>query len=294
MSIKDKFLQYLASNRGYSNNTIISYRNDLDQFDYFLSKQYEVNIREAKTNQIKSWMIDLLEKGISTRSVNRKISSLQSFYNYLTKNSYIKINPVEKIVKPSFSKTLPKFINLKDINTLFEKVEFTNDFSGIRDKLIIEVFYSTGIRRSELINLKHSDIDSRQNSIVVSGKGNKKRTIPLIPSCVNSITEYINKKKEKFSIDPSDYLIVTDEGKKLYPEFAYRVVYKYLSQITTFDKKHPHVLRHTFATHLLNNGAELNSIKELLGHENLSATQVYTHNTIEKLKKIYKQAHPRA
>ncbi len=289
------FLHYLSLNKGYSANTVKSYQVDLTQFQDYLSENYpETDIQEAAALQVRSWIVSIMECGIKPRSIRRKVSSLQSFYNYLLNKGSIELNPIEKLTVPKYTAKLPQYINTEDLKTLFDKIDFTDDFEGTRDRLILEMFYSTGIRLSELVNVKHSDIDVGYGTIKVTGKGNKQRIIPLIPALINTLKVYLDKKQKLFPYGRNDYLIVTNKGKIPYTKFIYRVVHKYLGLATTLDKKSPHVLRHTFATHMLNNGAELNSIKEFLGHANLSATQVYTHNTVEKLKKIYKRAHPKA
>ncbi len=291
----NSFLKYLAINKGYSAHTVKSYHTDLVQFHEFLVDFYPgIQCHEASALHIRSWIVAIMDKGIGARSVRRKISSLKSFFNHLIIQADIESNPIEKITIPKFAASLPPYLNNEDINALFEKIDFADDFIGSRDRLILEMLYSTGIRLAELISVKHTDLDAGNITLKVSGKGNKQRIIPVIPSLSKTIIDYIEKKAKLFPCEKNDYLLVTGKGKKLYPKFIYRVVYHYLSLVTTYDKKSPHILRHTFATHMLNNGAELNSIKEFLGHANLSATQVYTHNSVEKLKKVYKQAHPKA
>ncbi len=289
------FLKYLALNKGYSAHTVRSYQTDLLQFYGFLNDVYPgVGVDEAAPLHIRSWVVTIMDEGTGARSVRRKISSLKSFFNYLMIKTGMESNPVEKISIPKFATSLPSYLDTDEMNMLFENIDFSDDFDGLRDKLILEMLYSTGIRLAELITVKHSDIDTGCNNLKVTGKGNKQRIIPLIPALSKTLNDYLDKKERLFSCEIADYLLVTGKGKRTYPKFIYRVVYHYLSLVTTYDKKSPHVLRHTFATHMLNNGAELNSIKEFLGHANISATQVYTHNTVEKLKKIYKQAHPKA
>jgi len=235
-----------------------------------------------------------MEKEYSSLSVNRKISTLKTFYKFMQRQGYIKSNPMDKVVSPKIKKKLPLFIEEKHITALLDDFSFGNDFPGIRNRTIIETFYNTGIRLSELIGIQNFDIDLYNNTIKVLGKRQKERIIPIHSSFAKSLKEYIEIKKSYFTTLDHNYFFVTDKGEKLYEKFVYRVVNKYLTMVTTIEKKSPHVLRHTFATHMLNHGADLNAIKELLGHANLSATQVYTHNTFEKLKTIYKQAHPRA
>jgi integrase/recombinase XerC len=283
---------------------VSAYRNDLDQFFSFLNIQYNISdIRDVTHPMIRSWLVHLMEEKISPRSVNRKLTTLKSFYKFLLKEGRVSINPMRKIISPRTSKKLPSFVEKEKMAMLFETINFGAGFPALRDRLILEILYATGMRLSELINLKETDIDFHQSTLKVLGKRNKERLIPFSNKFADLLKIYLQGKKiylenaefQRSSGNLDDtWLIITDSGKKSYPRFIYRAVTKYLSQVTTLQKISPHVLRHTFATHLLNNGAELNAVKELLGHANLSATQVYTHNTIEKLKTIYKQAHPKA
>ena len=291
----EKFIQYIQYEKRYSIHTITAYKMDLEQFLKFITTEYEISeISEVTHHIVRNWIVSLMENSINPRSVNRKITTLKSYFKFLLKEGVIIINPMQKIVSPKTSKKLPVFVEKEKINLLFDKIEFGNDFIGLRNRLIIETFYMTGIRLSELINLKQMNIDFYNNNIKVLGKRNKERIIPFTNRYKESLEEYI-KSKESLNIKPTDDLLfVNEKGKKIYQKLVYRLVISYLSLVTTIEKKSPHVLRHTFATHLLNNGANLNAIKELLGHANLSATQIYTHNTIEKLTNIYKQAHPRA
>jgi integrase/recombinase XerC len=236
----------------------------------------------------------MMEQKVSARSINRKISTLKSFYKFLMRKGEIKKSPLGKVQSPKTSKRLPVFVELPGIEKLLKEVEFPEGYEGLRDKMIIELFYGTGMRRNELINLKESDVDSYNAQIKVLGKGNKERLIPIHPDLRASIKNFVAEKKRLLENQGEHYLIVSDKGKKLEPTTVYAVVKKYLNLVTTVDKKSPHVLRHTFATHLMNNGADINAVKELLGHTSLAATQVYTHNTIDKLKEIYRQAHPKA
>jgi integrase/recombinase XerC len=240
---------------------------------------------------IRSWMVTLVENGISSRTINRKKSTLQVFYKYLKVKVLIEESPMQKVVAPKVEKRLPHYVKKQDMVSLFSEVEFTNDFSGSRDRLILELFYSTGMRLSELVELK--EVSVLEDSIKVLGKRNKERVIPITSVMKGKIIDYISLKRNEFP-ESTQSLFVTDKGEKLYQKFVYRKVKQYLSLVTSQGKKSPHVLRHTFATHMLDNGAELNAIKEMLGHASLSATQVYTHNSIEKLKNVYKQAHPRS
>ncbi len=301
---KGKFIDYIQYEKRYSPHTVLAYRNDLDQFFSFLNIQYNISdIRDVTHPMIRSWLVHLMEEKISPRSVNRKLTTLKSFYKFLLKEGRVSINPMRKIISPRTSKKLPSFVEKEKMAMLFETINFGAGFPALRDRLILEILYATGMRLSELINLKETDIDFHQSTLKVLGKRNKERLIPFSNKFADLLKIYLQGKKiylenaefQRSSGNLDDtWLIITDSGKKSYPRFIYRAVTKYLSQVTTLQKISPHVLRHTFATHLLNNGAELNAVKELLGHANLSATQVYTHNTIEKLKTIYKQAHPKA
>jgi integrase/recombinase XerC len=288
---RDSFLQYLQYEKRFSNHTLIAYTNDLYQFFEYVLVSYEIKTTEEINHTIvRSWVVSLMEQKVTPRSVNRKISTLKTFYKYLLRQSVVTENPMLKIQAPKTSKRLPVFVEKTNMDMLLDNVEFGEDLEGQRNKLIIELFYATGMRLAELINLRSSDIDLFHSQLKVLGKRNKERIIPFNNQISESIKKYITQKGDL----SHDYLFINKKGKKIYEKFAYRVVNNYLSQVTTLDKKSPHVLRHTFATHMLNNGADLNAIKELLGHANLSATQVYTHNSVEKLKKTHKQAHPRA
>ena len=285
----DVFLNFIKTEKRLSFHTIKSYSSDLKQFSKFLSKEFNINsdINQVTFQTIRSWIVCLLESNINPRSVNRKISVLKSYYKFLLQEGILSYNPMIKIISPKTSKRLPSFVDKDDIQNLLDKVKFENNYIGHRDRLIIECFYVTGIRLSELINIKISDIDFNNNYIKVLGKRNKERLIPLSNNITNKLKKYVNEN------DISEYLF-NNKGKKMYPKLVYRLVKKHLNLVSSIDNKGPHVLRHTFATHMLNNGADINAIKELLGHSNLNATQVYTHNSIEKLKSVYNQAHPRA
>ncbi|MBT5614716.1 MAG: tyrosine-type recombinase/integrase [Flavobacteriales bacterium] len=288
--LKNKFIKYLSAEKRFSEHTITSYSTDLDQFSIFLSEEYQISdeVSEISFQIIRSWIASLLEKGVSPRSVNRKISTLKTYFKFLIRENVISESPMLKIVAPKSKKRLPVFIEENQIEKLLNEVEFDEGFIGERDKLIIELFYVTGIRLSELINIKIFDINFSNSLIKVLGKRNKERLIPLSINIVNELQTFVKKH------NLNNYLFTNLGGTKVYTKLVYRVVKKYIGKISSVNKKSPHILRHTFATHMLNNGADINAIKELLGHANLSATQVYTHNTIEKLKTVYKQAHPRA
>ncbi len=243
-------------------------------------------------------MVELLEEGISSRSVNRKISAFKSYYRFLLREGHIAANPMNKVLSPKSPRHLPGFVEKERMDVLLDEVDFGEDFRGVRNRLIIDLLYQTGMRLSELTGVKEGDVDRHSLNIRVLGKRNKERIIPISILMKEQVERYLQMKGEYLvgeGLEGNEgYFLVTDKGRKLYPKFVYRVVHAYLSLVTTLDRKSPHVLRHTFATHMLNEGAELNAIKELLGHASLAATQVYTHNTFEKLKKAYKQAHPRA
>lgn len=293
MYIED-FLKYLEFEKRYSPHTITSYSTDLIQFKDFISSGLEkLPLEEIGYKIVRLFILSQIEVGVDNKSVTRKISTLKSYFKFLQKQGYISNNPMLKIITPKLSKKLPVFIDEEKIADLLNGKYFDEGFSGVRNRLIIELFYLTGIRLAELVNLNVSDLDDYNNTIKVLGKGNKERIIPVTKNIIKLFQEYFAE-CEKANLKLDGKIFVTEKGNNIYPKLVYRVVNDYLDKITTIEKKSPHVLRHTFATHMLNNGADLNSIKELLGHSSLAATQVYTHNTIEKLKSIYKQAHPRA
>ena len=289
------FLDYLKYQKRYSPHTIISYKNDLDAFFVFLQYQFGENmLSDIKTAFIRSWLAELKQQGMESKTINRKISTLKSFFKYQLRQQTITVSPMAAIISPKISKRLPQFVDKKDITTLFTHVEFPDSWEGKTERLILELLYNTGIRQAELIGLKVTDISKDNSTIKVLGKGNKERIIPVNNKLMNYLQEYMVDKRKLHEMYDKTFLLVTAAGKKLYPRYVYNAVNKYLARVTTIDKKSPHVLRHTFATHLMNNGAELNAVKELLGHSSLAATQIYTHNTIEKLKDIHKKAHPKA
>lgn len=291
---KEAFTNFLRFEKRLSPHSVIAYTNDLDQFYIYLKDAYSLkDIKEVNPSMIRSWIMSLMENKISARSVNRKISTLKSYYKYLLREKVLEINPMNKIQSPKNPKRLPVFVEESKMNALIEDVEFKDDFEGRRNLLIIELLYSTGMRRIELVNLKETDINFRNSTVKMLGKRNKERIIPLSPGIVELIQEYIAQRNISVKAK-DDYLFLTEKGNHIYPGAVYRIVKGSLEKVTTLAKRSPHVLRHTFATHLLNNGANLNAIKELLGHANLAATQIYTHNTIGKLKSVYSKAHPKA
>lgn len=292
--ILKKFIDYLQFEKRYSKHTILAYSTDLEQFFRFVKEVFDTDkIEEVDHQHIRQWIVALMESDISSVSINRKLSSLKSFLRFNIRAGLIEKNPASRIQAPKQAKKLPVFVNQKQIKTLFEDIPFPDGFIGHRDKLILECFYALGLRRAELINLQEHDFSLAQQTVKVLGKGRKERVIPFDKQLLNSIERYLLEKKAFLDIETNVFFI-TEKSKPLSPEMVYQIVNKYLSLITSLKKKSPHVLRHTFATHLLNNGADINAIKELLGHSSLAATQIYTHNDMQKLKSIYKQAHPKA
>jgi len=295
MDHKESFLQYLKIEKRYSPLTVRSYLNDLDQFDKYLNLQGSSGKpEEIGYHDVRSWIVSLIENGYSPVSIHRKISSLRVFYRYLRRVGQVTNDPLEKVVLPKIRKRLPVFVDEESLGKLLDEYEFGDDFDGIRNRTIIEMLYTTGMRRAELTGLRDADVDISGASVKVTGKRNKQRIIPLLKPFTAKLENYVRIRSEKFPDFSPEWFFVGNRGNKLYDKYVYNTVRKYLSMVTTIERKGPHILRHTFATHMLNNGADLNSIKEFLGHANLSATQIYTHNSFEKLRKIYKQAHPRA
>ncbi len=292
----EEFLDYLKFEKRYATNTLIAYKKDLEQFHTYINTMYgEMTVEQITHLMIRSWIVSQMEEGLNTISINRKISAVKTYYKYLLKNSKIKINPFNKIISPKIKKKLPVFVEESKMKTLLLSLQNSITFTDKRNQLIIELFYVTGIRLSELINIKEVNIDLINLTLKVLGKRNKERNIPFSSSLKKLICEYNIIKEDTFKgIEVSNFFFLRENGKKMYSMFVYNIIFHYLCSVTTIRKKSPHVLRHTFATHMLNNGADINVIKEFLGHSNLSATQIYTHNTIESLKKVYKQAHPKA
>lgn len=292
MNYKESFLQYLAVEKRYSPLTVRSYSIDLDQFAIYLSEHgLSDNLAEVTSSDIRSWVVSMFKDEYTSSSVHRKISCLRVFYHYLRKEGIIRRDPLEKVVLPKRKKALPAFVEEKAMSDLLDIYDFGEGFPASRDRAVLEMLYLTGMRRAELIGLKCSDVDLSEGMIKVTGKRNKQRIIPIVIPFRKRLEEYTAARNEFAGNE--GWFFVTDKGNKLYDKFVYNIVNRYLSMVTTIEKKSPHVLRHTFATHMLNRGADLNSIKELLGHANLSATQIYTHNTFEKLKELYANKHPR-
>jgi len=289
------FTKYIQLERRYSIHTVEAYNRDLNQFQEFLDQIHFINIVKAEYPHIREWVVYLNNQEISNRSINRKITTLKSFYKYQLISQNIEVNPASKVNVLKTEKKLPEFVDEENMNFLLEKVEFTDDYIGVLSKTILDLFYGTGMRVEELVNLKQKNVDKVNLQVKVLGKRNKERIIPVSNQLMQQLILYSNYRNESISnAESSEYLFLTKNGNKIYKKLVYRQVNYYLSLVTTSSKKSPHVLRHTFATHLLNKGADLNAIKEILGHASLSATQIYTHNSIEKLKNVYKQAHPKA
>ncbi|HVG41183.1 MAG TPA: tyrosine-type recombinase/integrase [Chitinophagaceae bacterium] len=289
------FFDYLKFEKRYSQHTIVAYQTDLASFFDFVTTQYgHTPLQELSHTYIRSWLATLKDEGLSAKSIARKISTLKSFFKYQIKTGLLQQSPMGKVVTPKIEKRLPNFIADKDIKTLFDHVEFPDTLKGQTERLILLLFYQTGIRLSEAIGLKESGINFSNNTIKVLGKGSKERIIPLNPELQKEIKNYLERKKADLPGLATDVVLVTKKGAALAPRGVYNAVKYYLNQVTTIEKRSPHVLRHTFATHLTNNGADLNAVKELLGHSSLAATQVYTHNSIDRLKGIHQKAHPKA
>jgi len=293
MSFKP-FTDYLLLEKKYSPLTINAYQKDLESFQEFNKDEFnEDNIKTVNYSQIRSWIIFLVEKGIANRSINRKVSSLNTYYKFLLKIDGLKINPLAKHRALKTSKKVQIPFSENEINTVLDDFNFDDSFEGVRDKLIIELLYSTGIRRIELVQLRSVDIDVSNSTLKVLGKRNKERLLPLINTVIETIKRYLIERQELQIINDKAYLFLTKKGNKIYETLVYRIINDYFSRASTKVKKSPHILRHSFATHLLNQGADLNAVKELLGHSSLAATQIYTHNSIAELKKVYAKTHPR-
>lgn len=292
MDYVQKFIRYLKFEKRYSVHTQKAYEADVIQFKDFLETEYETFVDEASDVMIRSWIISRIESSSSKRSLNRKLSSLRQFYKYLLRNGFIESNPMLRILSMKIDKKIPSFISEKEMRVLLEGLEYSDDYEGLRDKAVLQMFYHTGIRLSELIDLKVEDIDFSQKHVKVFGKRSKERIIPLLHEHLSDLISYLKERKALFGTTKGP-LFLTISGNVLYPKLVYRFVNSYLSRVTSVSQRSPHVLRHAFATHMLNDGADLNAVKEVLGHVSLSSTQIYTHSSVEQLKKVYKQAHPR-
>ena len=290
----DSFLKYLQLEKAYSDKTIVSYRNDLIQFEMFF-KEIDENLDYLVVDAdiIRMWIISLMDQKYTSTSVNRKLSSLRSFYRFLLRKKVVKVNPLLKINGPKNKKKLPSFLREKDMDRLLDETSFGEGFAGDRDRLILEMFYETGIRLSELIGMNVDDVDFLNLQIKVTGKRNKQRIIPFGQELADDLKTYLRQRNETCSTG-EEALFILENGKRMYPDSVYKIVKRNLSRVVSLKKRSPHVLRHTFATSMLNGQADLESVKELLGHQSLTTTEIYTHTTFEELKKVYKQAHPRA
>ncbi len=293
MNTKESFIRYIGAEKRYSRHTLTSYSRDIDQFVGWLAVNHpDVTLADVRQAEVRGWMISLLEGGYAASTVHRKMSAVRSLFRYMRRHGTGGSDPMEGLRLPAIPRRLPQFVAEEALEKLLDEYRFGDNFSGIRDHTVIEFLYLTGMRRSELINLRDGDVDLSAGQVRVMGKRDKQRVIPLAPGFAKSLENYKRLRDEEGLT--GEWFMVTDRGNKMYDKAVYNIVNRYLEMVTTIEKRSPHVLRHTFATHLLNRGADLNSIKELLGHASLSATQIYTHTTFEKLKKIYKQAHPRA
>lgn len=290
----ESFLNYIRYEKRFSQHTLVAYQGDLQQFFQFIDESFDpIPFKEIQYQHIRSWLVDLIHRKLDARSVNRKLTALRSYYKFLLREGHVSENPLLKVKAPKVSKKLPVFLEGSKMATLLDGLESQTDFQGLTERVILETFYSTGMRLSELINVLSVNVDLHNCCVKVFGKRNKERLIPFSNRMKLLFEHYMSERNALFS-DTEPWLFVDGKGKKMYPKLVYHLVKKNLASVTTLQKKSPHILRHTFATHMLDSGADINAIKELLGHASLSATQVYTHNTIEKLKNIYKQAHPRA
>ena len=292
--LKESFLEYLELEKNYSDKTVISYESDLREFEGYLKGVSEdLDLLAVDADLVRGWVVSLMDRGFASTSVNRKLSSLRSFYRYLLKRGYVTVDPVAKVQGPKVKKPLPVFVKEADMDRLLDQVDFGSGFEGVRDRLIIEMFYLTGMRRSELVNLREGDVDFSACVIKVTGKRNKQRLIPFAEQLKEDLLLYLSLRNE-ICAGACEAFFVRKDGRMLTPVAVYLLVKRNLAKVVTLKKKSPHVLRHSFATSMLNHDAEIEAVKELLGHENLMATEIYTHTTFEELKKVYEQAHPRA
>ena len=289
-----RFSDHLKFEKRYSAHTVRSYHDDLTQFNDYLETQFGgMKLRDISAPVVRSWLASMKQHKMTARTITRKISTLKSFYKFMMRSGMVAKSPMTGIVSPKLAKKLPSYVEEKQLKTLFRDVEFEDDWNGYTAKVAIRMLYQLGIRLSELVNCREAQVDHANRQVKILGKGNKERIIPVGKELLKLLKDYAGKKRQVFEQPEKTYLLVTGKGKKLYPKYIYRLTHDYLELVTTIEKKSPHVLRHSFATHLMNNGAELNAVKDLLGHASLAATQVYTHNTIEKLRNVHKRAHPR-
>jgi integrase/recombinase XerC len=289
------FTEYLRFEKRFSQHTLRAYTDDLRQFTSFITKQFNCSdVNEVTAPFVRTWLANLKDDQANARTINRKISTLKSFYKFLLRQQVVTDSPISAIVSQKQNRRLPQFVDKNDLDSLWRHADFPDTWNGRTERLIMMLLYHSGMRLSEVINLKEAQLDIANVSLKILGKGNKERIIPASRSFIDELEAYRNEKRKEFEHFDDTVLFVNEKGKKLYPKWIYNLVRKYLDQVTTIDKRSPHVLRHTFATHLLNEGADLNAVKELLGHSSLASTQVYTHNTIGKLKDVFKRAHPKA
>lgn len=291
-----RFLDYLKFEKRYSAHSIQAYQHDLAQCSFFLQQQFDVStdVAEISTSMIRTWLAQLKDDGMEARTINRKLSALKSWFRFMRRQQWLNTNPLAIINGPKVPRKLPSFANETEIDKLWNNIVYPDTWLGFTEKMILELLYQTGMRRAELINLKESQVDSGQRVLRILGKGNKERLIPVSPVLLAHLAQYMAEKRRQLETPDTTYVLVNEKGKKLTPHIVYRTVVKYLGEVSSLAKRSPHVLRHSFATHLANAGADLNAIKELLGHSSLAATQIYTHNSIEKLKDVHRQAHPKA
>lgn len=295
MFYEQSFFDYLSLERRFSPHTLAAYQNDLTQFiTYLTAQQCLTSVAEVRHLHIRSWVVSYMQAGQSPRSINRRLSCLKTYFHFLKRRGLVEKDPMPKVVGPKTGRRLPVYVQENQLEHLFEKVDFGAGYEGRRDRLILEILYAAGLRRSELTNLKINDIDLGRCVFRVLGKGGKERIVPFARYLAELLEKYLQARREAYPGTPLPWLLLNKNGDPLSPQSVYHIVRKYLSLVTSAEQRGPHVLRHSFATHLSNHGADLNAIKELLGHANLAATQVYTHNSIEKLKKVYEQAHPKS
>ncbi len=289
-----QFENYLVYEKQYSTHTQKAYMRDLHQFEQFLQEEYEIGYDLAEHFHVRGWIVAMMQRGISARTINRKVSVLRSYYGFLRKLGLREDNPMLKVVSPKIGKKLPAVVHSYQLDLLFEEVVFPEGFEGVRDQLLLKILYGTGLRNAELVNLQIKDIDFGTQRLKVLGKGGKERLVPLLPNLIREIKDYLALRKKYFEEYDEAYLLLKNDGKRVYAKFVYNIVKKYLGQVTSLEYRGPHTLRHSFATHLCDGGADLSAIKNLMGHASLSSTEIYLHNSIEQLKQVYKKAHPKA